>query len=242
MIVKDRAAEAVDLEIEQIKRALAARGMHLKFGRDFDFYCEQVDRQTGRSKVMEQFSPDGDMDGAVDAVWICGFDADGELLHTQAMQLHELGEASVADHIRRALPRYMVHSPSVIPASITALPGPKISRLRGRVVYHGEMWVAPHLRDMAVASLVNRLGMYWSMKSWDPDSVFGLMSWVLAAQGFGSRIGYMHSEAMTLRWKRSDGNNQHQVWAVFMEREDLDFLLNLPAVEFSTALLNNFKD
>ena len=242
----DLSVEAVavthlDREIQSIRKALIRKGVYLRMGRDFDVFAERIRTQPARHKMLSQFDPKGDMDGAKDAFWICGFDADGELIHTQALQLHDMQRKNVARHIAETIPNYLPPRPGLEPGSIRATPGPKASKLTGDVVYHGEMWLIPELRDRGTASLVNRLGMYLAMQKWDPDSVFGLMSWGLACYGFGIRIGYLHCEPMALTWDVAGEKSQHQVWTVFMERDDLRFLLELPAVEFDRFLIKLFR-
>ncbi len=70
--------------------------------------------------------------------------------------------------------------------------------------------------------------MYLASYLWDPDVVFGLMSWAMACDGFQARIGYLHSEPMTVSWDQKANNLQHQVWAVYIERDDIKFLAVLP--------------
>lgn len=224
-------AEDFEERIDAEKRKLASQGVFLRFGRDFQTFADHIGREPKRANIHEQFDPNGDMDGAADAFWICGFSEDGDLLHTQAAHLLELGERSIADHIYATLPNYYPKKPDVIRSSIEARPGPNLSRLKGRVVYHGEMWVSDDLRDLETPATLIRLGMLTTLHQWDPDAMFGLMAWQLACRGFNMRIGYHHSEPMTLSWQRVDEDSRHQVWAVYMERDDLKFMLELPVLE-----------
>ncbi len=228
-------------EIASIRHALRLRGISLKIGRDFHFFADRIAEAPGRKNLHSQFDPSGDMHGASDAFWVAGFSEDGDLLHTQALQLQCLRGRTIADHVSDYLHVHMPTSPPVIQGTVRARAGPKTKRISGDVVYHGEMWLAPHLRDKSTASLLNRLGMYLAVREWDPDCIFGLMSWALACDGFNTRIGYMHTETMTLTWDRSDNKSQYQVWAVYMERDDIDALLELPAVEFSSVLSRSFN-
>lgn len=231
---------AIEDDIEEIRRHLKPRGVFLRISRDFRQFERHLASAPERSVLHEQFDPNGDMDGAKDAFWVCGFDEDGDLVHTQAAHLLDLSGSSIAEHIVGRIQNFFPQSPPLVRSSVQAKPGPKISRISGKVVYHGEMWLRPDLRDNATATLLNRLGMLIAVREWDPDAIFGLMSWLLAWRGFNMRIGYHHSEPMTLSWKRKDDNFQHQVWAVFMEREDVKFLLGLPVIEHADALRRHF--
>ena len=226
--------------INDLRKEMIGRGLHLRIGRDFNVLLQHIEVTKNRAALHEQFDPNGDMDGAVDAFWLCGFDADGELIHTQAAHLLNLKSRSISDHISSTLPRYAPKSPALRQATIKAHPGPKARKVKGKVAYHGEMWLDPKYRDRATVSLANRLGLMLIMREWNPDGIFGLMNWKLAADGFNMRIGYTHSEPMTLTWDRADLAAEHQLWLVYLEREDAEFLFELPAVEYASALERNF--
>ncbi len=228
--------DRVGAEIEEIRKALIGRGIHLKIGRKFDTFEAHIQAEPDRAPVHEQFDHHGDMDGAVDAFWVCGFDADGNLAHTQAAHLLNLGERSIADHLSAHLDNYFPKNPKVVRTSIRANPGPNGSRISGKVVYHGEMWLQKQFRDRSTVALTNRLGILLAVREWDPNAIFGLMNWVKACQGFNMRIGYIHSEPMALTWDLEDSGAEHQVWLVYLERDDIQFLMDLPAVEFASML------
>lgn len=230
--------KSVTDELEAIRRDLVCRGVHLRIGRNFDTLQMHISSAPTRPKLHEQFDPLGDMDGAVDAFWICGFNADGDLVHTQAASLLDLNHSTVAQHIQKCLPRYTPKGPPVVPSSIRARPGPKAKRMSGNVVYHGEMWLVDELRDQSASSLLTRMGILLAVREWQPDAVFGLMNWDLACQGLNMRIGYTHCEPMTVTWTRKDNGADHHVWMVYLEKEDIDFLIDLPAIDFARALAN----
>lgn len=232
--------DSVRQEIELIKRELITRGIHLRVGRDFDVFCQHIQRSSQRATVHSQFDPKGNMDGAKDAFWICGFDADGELVQTQAAHLLDLRKSTISNHIKLHVANYFPKVPDLIHSSIKAKLGPKASKIQGMIAYHGEMWLAPGYRDKGTAALVTRLGILLVVQEWNPDAMFGLMNWSLACSGFNMRIGYLHSEPMTLGWERRSNGAEHQVWLVYLEREDISFLRDLPIVEFASLLESDF--
>lgn len=239
-LVKELLFPGLSEEIEEIRSELKTYGIHLRASRDFERLAAFVCTTDGRAELHEQFDPSGDMDGAKDAFWIAGFDENGELLHTQAAHLLDLTASNVSRHIAQHLSNYFPKSPPVGRNSIRANPGPKSRKLDGMVAYHGEMWIAPRIRNRTISSLLIRFGLLMIMKEWNPDSVFGLMNWKLATKGFNMRIGYTHAEPMALSWQLLEGQGEHQVWLVYLEREDLNFLRGLPVIEFASMLaLNN---
>lgn len=233
--------KVINEAITELTRELRRRGMFMRIGKNFETFLAAIDRTPNRSSVHEQFDPSGNMDGACDAFWICGYDDDGELLHTQAAQLLDLRDSSISTHIQQHTHNYFPKKPPVINSTIKATKGPKGSKINGMVSYHGEMWLREDHRDQATAAIAIRLGLMLMLREWNPDAVFGLMSWSLACQGFNMRIGYHHSEPLALSWDRMDKAAQHQLWLVYLEREDMHFLMQLPILEFSTALSAQFS-
>lgn len=229
----------VSEEIENIRKELRRRGIFVRISRNFSELISHIDDAPDRRELHEQFDPSGDMDGAIDAFWICGFNEDGDLVHTQAAHLLDLRGSSVSRHISSRITNYFPKSPPVRRSSIRANPGPRAKNISGMVAYHGEMWLSKPYRDRATATLVIRLGLLLILREWNPDAVFGFMNWALACKGFNMRVGYMHCEPMALAWEKTSGG-EHQVWLVYLEKQDLRFLLDLPAVEFANAIEREF--
>lgn len=227
-------------EIVRIRRALAKKGLKTKVGRDFRRFKDIV-RAYDRHDLLSQFDPDGVLDKSTASFWMCGFDVFGELMYTQAAELLDLRDTDVASYLAKNRFDYAPASPPVIPRTVKSAAGPKVSRLKGWVVYHGEMWLHPNLRDKATAFQVVRLGTFCSMVAWNPDCIFGLMNWALACGGFNNRIGYTQCEPMTMTWTRSDENIDHQVWAVFADRDDIEFSTGLDSDAFEQKLQFGFR-
>lgn len=240
-MVVSLSTNSIQQEIDSINAALRARGVFTHSGYDFRELQNHIRERSTRHNLLRQFDPDGDLPKAEKAFWLCGYDADGDLLYTQAVQLLDLRNSSVSEFIAANQHYYLPASPSVDKSSVRTVPGPKASRLTGWIVYHGEMWLHASLRDRGVANLVVRLGVLRATTEWDPDAIFGLMNWSLACSGFNNRIGYTHCEPMAVVWDRRAKKKEHQVWTVYVEREDVQFMLEMPTVAFSGYLSRDFK-
>lgn len=227
-------------KIQSLNRALAKRGIYSKIGRDFRVLKAEISRQNLRHNLLNQFDPDGVLNKSKKSFWLCGYAKDGELVSTQAAQLLDLRRSSVAAYLAKNKMDYVPAAPPVIPKTVRTVHGPRASCLRGRVVYHGEMWLHPKFRDRGTAHLVVRFGVLCLAYAWNPDAVFGLMNWALASEGFGVRAGYNHHEPLTMSWERKDARKEHQVWAVYADREDLQFMIDFDSVGFAERISNGF--
>lgn len=228
-------------KIQCINRALARRGIFTKLGRDFRTLKGEVLRQRLRHDLLNQFDPDGVLNKSKKAFWLCGYSTDGELMTTQAAQLLDLRKSSVAAYLEKNKLDYVPAAPPVIAKTVRTVRGPRASCLRGRVVYHGEMWLHPEYRDRGTAHLVVRFGVLCIAYAWSPDAIFGLMNWALASEGFGIRAGYNHYEPLTMSWEREDAPREHQVWAVYAKRDDIQFMVDFNSVEFAERVSNRFN-
>jgi hypothetical protein len=74
-------------------------------------------------------------------------------------------------------------------------------KLRGRLVYHGEIWVDKQVRNRRVFEAFTRLGLLVALVKWNPDAIWGLASSQMAGHGHVSRIGYSTIERGFLRWE-----------------------------------------
>lgn len=233
-------SQSLSFEITSLQRELVTRGIHLRIGKNIRDLVSHIEGSNKRGPVHEQFDPTGDMDGAVDAFWICGFDPDGNLVHTQAAHLLDLNGSNFAQHIQSRISNFFPKSPKLVKSSVRPRFGPRARSISGFTAYHGEMWLNDRYRDKTTAALVIRLGILLIVREWNPDNVVGLMSWSLALRGFNMRIGYLHCEPATLAWNKQEDGSQHQVWLVYLERDDIAFLRSLPMVELLSAFSREF--
>ena len=99
-------------------------------------------------------------------------------------------------------------------------------RIRGRLVYHGEFWIAPHARNRKLLDAFSRLGMILSYLKWDPDAVWALSSNRMATHGHPNRMGYTYMERGFLRWQWASDGIDLVEWLNVAERHSIEQMLN----------------
>jgi hypothetical protein len=75
------------------------------------------------------------------------------------------------------------------------------NRIKGRLVYHGELWLDSKLKNRKVMDNFPRLGLILAYMKWNPDAVWALVSHQMAAHGHMGRIGFPVLERGFLRWQ-----------------------------------------
>jgi hypothetical protein len=151
------------------------------------------------------------------AYWMRLVDSSGATVGMQAYRCDYV-DTSLADW----LPNYMIgvymrREEIMMPGHPKPPRGSISWRLRGHLVYEGELWLAKVVKARNVFDSFTRLGMLLSVVKWNPDAIWGLASEQMARHGHVGRIGYTILERGFLRWQ----------WA----SKDVDAVEYLAAIE-----------
>ncbi|MDP1700579.1 MAG: hypothetical protein Q8L53_06415 [Aestuariivirga sp.] len=99
-------------------------------------------------------------------------------------------------------------------------------RIRGKLVFHGEFWVDPQVRNRKLMEKFSRLGMILSLIKWNPDSVWALSSERMASHGHPNRMGYTYMEKGFLRWQWATDGIDLIEWLNIAERHAIEQMIN----------------
>ncbi len=134
------------------------------------------------------------------AFWMSLHDEAGRTVGLQAYRLDYV-ETSLADW----LPNYMIgvymrRNEVMVPSHPSPPRGSISERLRGRLVYEGELWLDKQIKGRQAFDIFTRLGIFLATVKWNPDAIWGLASEQMAKHGHVGRIGYTFLERGVLRW------------------------------------------
>ena len=113
-------------------------------------------------------------------------------------------------------------------------PGPGAHRINGRVTYHGDVWLKggpDGYRGTGVSAVLARYALASALMTWSPDYVFAFMPQPIAFKGLAEREGYMHAEPGALEWHFAENENKIKGYMIYMGRDDIDFILDIPINE-----------
>lgn len=207
-----------------LEKELASRGLHVSQSADFRLLNET------RLKAR------GDMVGAMHDHRLCDFsgerafwmglhDEDGRTVGLQAFRLDYV-ETSLADW----LPNYMIgvymrRNEVMVPSHPSPPRGSISERLRGKLVYEGELWLDKQIKGRQAFDFFTRLGLFVTTIKWNPDAIFALASEQMAKHGHLGRIGFTVLERGVLRWTwASDGIDPIEYLAV-IEKPSIEQLV-----------------
>ena len=218
------------MNVSNIVKELDVAGMRVEIGDDFPAFRRLRNKQTERSPVYPMFDASSSFVDASNGFWVCGFDHDGELVHTQAVRMLNLGENSLGQHLKVHRHKYITPNSTSDVDRTYYSPLPVLDRISGRVCYHGEFWLRggnSGLRGQGYTALLSRIVFELTLKLWSPDYIFGLVALPLAAKGAPVRYGYSQCEIGA--WHGPDNEITSEEALVWMSRQDMQqFLESAP--------------
>ncbi|MFQ6551419.1 hypothetical protein AAD018_003630 [Aestuariibius insulae] len=210
-----------------INGLLNEQGITLEMGSDFTRYTQL----TGKARPDQPVGPPFDHRlhylTQSNSFWIVGRDETGRVVHCQAIKSLDLAGSHLAEYLAE---RYLDFPPAGLAldlASSRCHPGPMAHKIRGKVCYHGDVWLDTSYRGSGVSSLLARLALITCLLHLRPDHIFAFMPEGIAFRGLTEREGYMHAEPGILSWALLGGGTV-EGFMISVGQDDLRQLLRIP--------------
>ncbi|MEM9970541.1 MAG: hypothetical protein AAF762_05535 [Pseudomonadota bacterium] len=197
--------------------------MSVEIGDDFQLYRSLRNAQTDRSGLYPMFDVSSSYVDGSNGFWICGFNSVGEIIHTQAVRLLDIGTQTLRQHLSDHRHKYITPDTTPDPDK-TCYEGPQaLSRVTGKVCYQGDFWLPSRglggPRSQGATQILSRLLHEMVYHAWRPDYMFALVPERLAAKGAHLRYGYTHCEPG--RWIGPDAQVTEKDYLIWMSRADM---------------------
>jgi hypothetical protein len=199
--------------LEELEEA----GIHVKSGDDFQEYRRHRAQQSDRKPIYPMFDVERSYVDHTNGFWICGFDPDGELIHSQAVRLLDLQGASLAEHLKIHRHKYITPDSTPDPDKTTYMGPRALETITGKVGYHGDFWLRSKglagPRSHGATAALSRILLEMVGLAWGPSFMFAFVPKALAAKGVHLRYGYSHCEPG--RWVGPDQqitDEDHLIW------------------------------
>lgn len=213
-------------------------GVTLEVGTDFELYRNLLQEGRPDHELGVPYDPRKSDASPENAFWIVGRNAEGELVHTQALRMLNMGGQTAGDYLATRFRDFPPPVPDLDYARSRFRAGPGVKRMRGSVVYHGEFWIAPgadSLRGQGMSCVLGRYGFYQAIQKWDPDHIVAFMAKGIAFKGLAERTGWMHTQPGAVRWFVKGKEDPLEGFLAYMDREDLHYVLELPLHDLVAA-------
>ena len=207
-------------------------GVRIETSADFDAFAAL--RKTVRSEAVSPF-----FDPAVTELepqkgfWTVGYDTSNNVVSLQAFRLDVI-DTSLADWaLGFVIGIYVKRGELIIPSKIRPPKNSITERIKGRVAYHGEIWISKEVRNRHAVEIIPLLGMMLATIKWNPDAIWGIVEDSMATKGFVTRIGYAHLERGFFEWQWLPQGADPKEWLAVSERADLEYLIEERAATLS---------
>ena len=200
----------------------SAEDMGLSFRISSDFSELQHQRQRLRSSpVSPMFDLAASRNLAERGFWMSAHNAADEIVGLQAFRLDD-ADPNLAEWVLGwMMGLYARRREMIVPRGVLP-PEHSLSHLiRGRVVYHGELWIEKHSKGCF--TVFPRLGMLLALVKWQPEAIWALTNQSMATRGHMVRMGYGHLEQSFLTWEWEPAGADQSEWLGIAERRHLEF-------------------
>ncbi|MFK7836081.1 MAG: hypothetical protein AB8B60_07665 [Sulfitobacter sp.] len=213
------------------RNILRSHGIEITIGSNFEEYSKIIKAERTVQNLGAPFDFEKYPLRKNEAFWLIGRNAEGELIHTQAAKRVPLNGKTLAGHLLTRFRDFPPPIPGVDfdRSRFRATPG--AHRIKGDVVYHGEVWMAPDegaYRGTGLSTVLARTGLLELMRRWNPDFIYGFMLRQVAFKGFSERMGYFHNEPGALHWHVAGRDDPLEAFLTWLSEEDAKFLLDIP--------------
>ena len=209
--------------LAEITRDLETAGLRIELGTDFGIYRARRNAQLERGSIYPMFDVACSYVDHTNGFWVCGFDADGELVHTQAVRLLNLMGSTLGNHLSIHRLKYITPDSTPDPEQTHFVGPTALDRVTGRVAYQGDFWLRARglggPRSQGMTTRLSRLLLEIVHASWKPDYIFALVPKALAEKGAHLRYGYHHCEPGT--WVGPDKQVTEEDYLIWMATDEL---------------------
>ena len=208
----------------QIARYLQSDGLILTNSSDFRAFFSLVSSARG-IKPSPMFDPDISDLNKNNALWIALRGKDGAVVAIQALRLETI-DTSLADWAPRWMSGlYTMRSELVVSRQKRAPENSLSENIRGKVAYHGELWINPQFRLNGFSTQFTRLGLLFGYLKWCPDAIWAVTQKQIATKGLLNRFGYAHIERGFFHWSIQPTGADKVEFLSISTRRDLSYLV-----------------
>lgn len=227
-----------DIEyVSAIIREAASFGMTLEVSSDFEHLQKVISSNDDKTPLYPMFDPAASFVSAANGFWVKGTNATGEVVHTQGLRMLDLDDSTLAEHLRAHRFKYVVQGDMTVPDDDLFAVSPAATRITGKVVYHGQIWLKGGengYRGQGISALLPRFALAMALLHWSPDYIFGYVDPKLACRGVLAQYGYYHLEPE--RWLTPDGTQSREQWLAWVARDDVAHMMQLSATDLYRSL------
>ena len=122
---------------------LRSSKIRIETGSDFDAYAAIVADGRPVQGLGAPFDPKLHDLTKDNAYWLAAYDREGKLIHTQAAKMLAMEGQTLSEYMQERFREFPPALPDIDFARSRYRAGPGAHRIKGEVVYHGDVWITP---------------------------------------------------------------------------------------------------
>lgn len=160
------------------------------------------------------------------AFWMTISERSGRIVGIQAFRMDDVSP-SLADWAPAyTIGLYMRRQEIMVPMRAMPPQNSITERIRGRLAYHGELWIHNDFRKRRLSLWFGRIGLLLCLLKWHPAAIWALAGQSMAMNGGMLRLGYSHLERGFFRWQWVSEGIDEIEWIAIAERSGLEQLVD----------------
>lgn len=157
-------------------KAARDRGIRLRLQTDFDRLAELNERHRDSwPKLVPIFDPAHSHLRIDSSFWIEGVDENDKTVVTHAARLFDWTETTLAQELAALRVFYADPAPHIAAGASIEVTAPSASRISGRTMYGGAVWVRPDYRRHGLTRIVPRISRAYACTRWDIGYFWSLL-------------------------------------------------------------------
>ncbi|MEM1039160.1 MAG: hypothetical protein AAGI12_06785 [Pseudomonadota bacterium] len=230
MTEKER--QTLERNMASIIKLAMDMGVFVEVGSDFQTFVDVCRNTEGKSEVSPAFNPNQtDIDEST-GIWMVARDANDRVVYAQAVKLLPLRGRTLEHYLDTQLGDIRIGGLNVDVENSTIAMSNTVSRVAGKVTYHGEVWMHGDLRGGSLTIILSRLILIMAYMRWTPDFMIGIQAFKVCCRGLGVRQGYTRNQPGFVNWMIEGKPEPIAGWLVWMTGEEASYSLAVPPQEF----------
>ncbi|MGY2843659.1 hypothetical protein ACVIWU_006464 [Bradyrhizobium sp. USDA 4509] len=201
--------------------AAAQRGIKLSMGIDFDEYVAITRATPTKKPTYPSFRPDRSPIKPGEGYWIIGVDKNSEIALTDAARLFDLSQSNFAEHLQSLKAFYANPTIDAHPGDHCICTAQSAKELKGKVAYHGDLWVRRDFRGHGLAKIAAGIAHGLSFAMWAPDFLCSLVASFSLDKGLVSQYEMLHREPGGAILRLVEEDIADDDWLIWLTGEEL---------------------
>lgn len=150
-------------------------GVSLRIGTCFAEYGHLVSTHLPEHLVGQPFDHSKNNFTSESGFWIAGWNENGVLVHKQAVRKIDMSGRPLAEYMAQNYTKFLPKDFDLDHVKSSYCPGPAARRIKGKVCYHGDLWLSSDYRGTGLVNVLARFSLATALLRWAPDYVVGFM-------------------------------------------------------------------